>query len=112
MAQPATVDVTHKSSRGEEILVDPSIAEIIGDPRQPNGPLPLAKAPGNMPGRVGFLATFSAIYGFMRHGVDHLLRERERYGDIHKGPFMGDESVVVWDADEIQKILNNDDRVL
>jgi cytochrome P450 len=91
--------------------VDPSLLAIIKSPGAPSkGPRP-GPLPPSVPGVEGVLAAITGVFGIVRHGVAHSAAMREKHGDIYRLPFAGSQVLFVWDADEIHKILKNEDRV-
>jgi cytochrome P450 len=91
--------------------VDPSLLAAITSPGAPSkGPRP-PRLPASVPGVDGVIAAISGFVGLVRHGVAHAAAMREEHGDVFRMPFGGNAVLAVWDADEIHKILKNDDRV-
>jgi cytochrome P450 len=88
--------------------VDPSIEEVIGSPNRPSGVPALVVPPESLPGKVGLLAGLQTVMGTMRHGIDWVCEQREKYGDLSRGAFLDRQMVFVWDADEIAKALRNE----
>jgi cytochrome P450 len=99
------------SAKPSRVEVEPNLLRVIesaGAPaRVPKGVAP----PTTLPGIVGAAARIRGLIGVARHGVAFLTSMRDRYGDIYRAPFIGADRVVVWDADEIHKILKNEDNV-
>ena len=97
--------------RASDVVVDPALLAIIksaGRPvRSPKPPAP----PTTLPGTMSFFESLRGLVGILRHGVAFASEVREQYGDVFRAPFVGTPMVVVWDADEIHKILKNEERV-
>jgi cytochrome P450 len=89
--------------------VDPALLEVIGSAGVPARAPKLPRPPATLPGREGVVASLKGIYGNTREGIDYRLSLRERFGDVFRTTIVGAPAVVVWDADEIHKIMKNDD---
>jgi cytochrome P450 len=51
------------------------------------------------------------VIGLVREGVDYLVKDGLlRHGELYRSEFAGKEVVLIWDADEIHKILKNDEQ--
>ena len=92
------------------VEVDPALLAIIdkaGAPtRAPKLPIPPETIPGSMNRVIGGFLLARMLHG----GLDYLLEYRAKMGDIYRGSSAGNPIAVLWDADEIQRILKNDDR--
>jgi cytochrome P450 len=93
----------------KDVIVDPALADIIHDPGAPVG-VPTGAVVRGIPGETGTWAAIRGVFGSLRRGVAYSADHRARYGDIYQASFAGMPVVLVWDADEIHKILRNDDR--
>jgi cytochrome P450 len=92
------------------VNVDPALLAVIKSPGAPStAPRPPAP-PASMPGLEGVFASVVGVFENLRRGVEYATEARDKYGDVFKAPFVGLAGVVIWDADEIQKILKNEDR--
>jgi cytochrome P450 len=91
------------------IEVDPAIAAVIRDPAAPQGMPALVTPPSSVPGRVGLGAMAAALYGYLRHGTAHGEEMRARFGDVYRYMWAAMPIVAVWDADEVQRIVRNED---
>lgn len=92
------------------VEVDPALLAVIKSASSPStGPKP-PPLPASLPGIDGVLASFSVLFGSLRNGIAYATDARAKYGDVYRAPFVGHPMVFVWDADEIHKILKNDDR--
>jgi cytochrome P450 len=97
-----------RAPREKEIDVDPEIRRTIGDPAAPAGVPANVTPSAEMPGRVGFLEGMRSLYGMLVHGIAFEDGLRKRHGDFYRSMFIDTPVVVVWDADEIHRILRND----
>lgn len=93
------------------VEVDPTIAQIIGEADRPRDVPARVRPPSSLPGRLGWGASLQYFLRLPRHGVAFLEGERARYGDIYRGMTWLEPGVFVWDADEILRVLKNDDNV-
>ena len=91
------------------VRVDPEIARVIENAGAPIGVPAMIPAPATLPGKVGFVQGLLGLYGALRHGTAAMHDYRERYGDLYRAQLLTRSVVIVWDADEIQKILRNED---
>lgn len=106
MSESATL-VAKPGSR-PEIAVDPGVAAVIGDPSAPSAILPGVRAPASLPGAYGAWETVRSLYGAIRFGVSSAERARARHGDIYRGMHLGEPIVLVWQPDEVQKVVRNE----
>jgi cytochrome P450 len=51
------------------------------------------------------------VFSVLHRGIAYPLEMREKYGDIYRQSFAGVKMVIVWDAQEIHKILLNEDQI-
>ena len=92
------------------VQVDPALLAVIKSASAPStGPKPPALSP-SLPGVEGAFESLVALFESLRRGIAYATEQREKYGDIYRGAFVGIPMVYVWDADEIHKIMKNDDR--
>lgn len=98
-------------ARATDVAVDPALLSVIERPGAPVKLPPLPTPPPELPGSLSAVRGAVNIVSFLRHGMGHGAKLRERYGDIYRAKVAGVEMVVVWDADEIHKILKNDERL-
>ncbi len=91
--------------------VDPSLLAAIKSPGAPQAGFRAPPLPESLPGLDGFLASVVIVFKSLHSGISYLTELRERHGDIYRVPFGGHPTVVVWDADEIHKIMKNEDRL-
>jgi cytochrome P450 len=89
--------------------VDPAIAAVIRDLAAPQGMPALVQPPSSLPGSVGFAPMAAALYGYLRHGTAHAEQIRARYGDVYRYMWAAMQIVQVWDPDEVQRIVRNED---
>ena len=93
-----------------EVEVDPALLARIRSAGTPH-PAPKAPAlPSSIPGTDGFFANMRVLYGSMRDGIGFASDVREKFGDVYRAPFVGLPMLWIWDADEIHKIMKNEDR--
>jgi cytochrome P450 len=98
--------------RRANVLVDSGIAAVIKSAGAPRGVPPPANAPKDLPGIDGVFWAIHGLVGVLRRGVAYEVENGlERFGDLYRAPFIASSVVVIWDADEIHKILRNDDQV-
>jgi cytochrome P450 len=90
--------------------VDPAILSIIEKPGSPIRAPKLPIPPDTLPGSVNTLRGALFLVRVLRGGLDYLLDYRAKMGDIYRGRSAGNPMVFLWDADEIQRILKNEDR--
>ncbi|HUS31276.1 MAG TPA: cytochrome P450 [Kofleriaceae bacterium] len=88
--------------------VDPSIEDVIGSASKPSGVPAQVTPPESLPGKLGFWAGIQAVMGTMRHGVDWVVGQHTKYGELSRGTFLDRDMVFIWDADEIHKALRNE----
>jgi cytochrome P450 len=94
------------------VQVDPAILSII---EKPGAPAPARRAalptpPASLPGSLNPIRNAMFVVTMVRRGIDAALEYREQFGDIYRVAMRGKPSVVVWDADEIHRILKNEDQ--
>jgi cytochrome P450 len=95
----------------EPVNVDPKLLAVIKSPGAPSrGPKP-PPLPSAIPGDESFLGSVHFLLGILRHGVAHSTEAREKYGDRYRVRFAGHPVLCVWDAEDIHKILRNEQRV-
>lgn len=94
-----------------DVQVDPALLAHIKSPGRPHRAPKAPSLPTSIPGAAGFFGALDLLFGTLRHGVAHGVKQREKYGDIHQAQFVGVPMVFVWDADEIHKMMKNDERV-
>ncbi len=99
------------TAKGTPVEVDPAIARIIERAGAPVAVPPNVAPPDTLPGTQSVIDGLRALFDSLRHGIVAYTDQRERYGDIYQGLFVTTPFIVVWDADEIHKILKNEDRV-
>jgi cytochrome P450 len=106
----AALDREDSNGRGRtnDVVVDPAIAAVIKSAGAPRGVPRTATLPRDLPGVGGLWWLLRGLVGVLRHGVAHLEGGFQRFGDIYRAPLPGNAMVVVWDADEIHKILKNE----
>jgi cytochrome P450 len=90
------------------IVVDPAIAAVIRNPAAPEGVPGYVPPPSSMPGEIGVLAMLRALVGHFYYGIDHAEQRHARYGDLYRYMWAAQPTVLVWDADEVQKMLRNE----
>jgi cytochrome P450 len=94
----------------EPVHVDPALLAVI---KSASAPSTGSKPPAvslSIPGAEGVIESLVTLFESLRRGVAYAVERREKFGDLHRGTFAGIPMVYVWDADEIHKILKNDDR--
>jgi cytochrome P450 len=92
------------------IDVDPRILAVIRDPAAPEALLPeQVTPPKDIPGALGPFANLAHILGLARYGAAHSAWLNRRYGDIYRLGYGRDEMVFVWELEQAQKILRNED---
>jgi cytochrome P450 len=98
-------------SDGAKVTVEAGLLSVIrsaGVPeRGPKPPIP----PDAIPGNMSLVEAAVGLVGNLRHGIAYSADVREKYGDIYRTPFIGLPLVTIWDADEIHKIMKNEERV-
>jgi cytochrome P450 len=98
------------STNDATVNVDPALLAVIKSAGTPaSGPKP--PVPEAVPGTVSHVESVVGLFGHLRRGIAHASDLREKYGDIYRTRFVGLPMVIVWDAEEIHKILRNDDQV-
>jgi cytochrome P450 len=92
------------------VQIDPALLAVIKSASAPStSPKPPAVST-SIPGVEGAIESLVYLFETLRRGVAYSVERREKFGDIYRGTFVGIPMVYVWDADEIHKILKNDDR--
>jgi cytochrome P450 len=109
-APPTLVD-SKSTTNATQSVVDADLLRIIKNPEAPQGVPPIVKPPSTLPGRVGIFDGLTAIVRAMREGVAYAVESHERFGEIYQTPLVGNPMVAVWNADEIHRILKNEDQV-
>src|SRR5579864_2997462 len=106
-----TSEVQNGAGRGE-VVVDPAIAAVIQSAGAPRGVPRMVNAPTSLPGIAGTWWAMHGLVGTLRHGVAYAVQKGlERFGDVYRAPFIGASVVMVWDADEIHRMLKNEGQV-
>jgi cytochrome P450 len=90
------------------VEMDGAIAAAITSASRPTGVPPLVTPALHIPGKVGLFHGLRMVLRSLRHGIADAALWRDRFGDIHRGSFLDRDLVLIWDADEIQKILRNE----
>jgi cytochrome P450 len=90
------------------VVVDPAIAAVIRNPAAPEGVPGFVPLPANLPGKKGLLAMVSSFVGNFYYGIDHAERTHARYGELYRDMWAALPTVMLWDADEVQKMLRNE----
>jgi cytochrome P450 len=93
------------------VRVDPAIAAVIRSAGAPAGVPARVVPPTSLPGSLRLVDGMRHLVGVLRRGAAYSAEVRERQGDIYKALFVDEPAVFVWDADEIHKIIRNDDHV-
>jgi len=110
MAAATTQTSTQASEKSKRVEVDPKLLAQIEKPgapvRMPKIPLP----PADMPGTRGLIANTILFVSIMRNGLERILEYRKKHGDVYQVSMAGRPSVTIWDADEIHRILKNEDQ--
>lgn len=91
--------------------VDERLRTIIKRASAPEAVPPIPRASAAIPGQSGLFIGIVNVMKPLRSGIAHFAAQRDQYGDIHRVPFLGVPMVIVWDADEVHKILKNEDQV-
>src|SRR6185369_6909408 len=92
------------------IVVDSDVLAVIKRAEAPQGVPKAVHPPPTLPGRLNIVEGVLAVFRVMREGVGYSVAARERWGEIYRTRFAGNPMVVVWNADEIHKILKNEDQ--
>jgi cytochrome P450 len=108
-----TVQVNTKASASDRVQVDvdSSLLKVIGSPSIPGRTPKPPSLPKDIPGKEGTLTSIVGVLQGIRRGIAFSLELRARYGDVVRGTFVGTPVLVLWDADEIHRILKNDDQL-
>lgn len=85
------------------------LAEIQSAGRPVRAPWP-PRIPASIPGNDGKLASMHRLIQSIRRGVAKPLEGRARHGDVFRAGFAGRSALMVWDADEVHRILRNEDQ--
>ncbi len=93
----------------EPRVVDPGLLAVIGDASAPRSYRKHVAPPSTLPGRVGMLESVRGLVGVLRHGADYFVAKRDHLGDIYRGMLIDQPVVYLWNPDEIQKILRNEE---
>lgn len=93
------------------VEVDPALLAVIESAGAPTKMPVLATPPAEAPGSLNPVLGAVNLVAFLRHGIGHAAKLRERYGDVYRASLAGVRMLVVWDADEIHRILKNDERL-
>jgi len=93
-----------------EVQVDPALLEHIRSAGTPHAAPKVPELSRSIPGISGFFANMRVLYRSLHDGVMLASELREIHGDVFRAPFLGMSSLWIWDADEIHKILKNDDK--
>ena len=93
-----------------EVQVDPALLEHIQSAGTPHAAPKAPTLPQSIPGIDGFFANLRVLYRSLHDGMGLASELRERHGDFFRAPFIGYSALWIWDADEIHKILKNEDR--
>jgi cytochrome P450 len=109
MSTPAAVSGRAGHEAKGAIAVDPAIGAVIRNPAAPEGVPARVRPPPSLPGEVGLMALARSLYGYTRHGAGHAEAVRERHGDVYRYMWAAEPIVQVWDADEVQRMLRNED---
>jgi cytochrome P450 len=94
-----------------EVSVDPRLLAAIGKVGAPESAPKLPRPPVALPGAIDPFKSAVNVIGYLRNGISHAAKVREQHGDFYRSAMGGLPMVVVWDADEIHKILKNEDRL-
>lgn len=88
-----------------------TILASIGRAEAPVGVPGPVLPPASLPGDVGVSAALRSMVGAFRSGVAHAERMQQRHGEIYRSMYMTQPMVAVCGADEVQKILRNEQSV-
>lgn len=91
--------------------VDRALLAVIKSAGAPAGVPKLVRPPGSLPGTLSPVAGALGVIDALRRGVAYSADARDEYGDVFRIAFGGIPMVIVWDADEIHRILKNEERV-
>lgn len=93
----------------KEANAAPFIVAAVGDVARPTAELPAGPELGHIPGESGALLGVTNVIRWMRGGVRHLVRQRERWGPVYRTKFGPMPAVCVADPDLVVQILRNED---
>jgi len=93
------------------VQVDPSLLAVIKSPGAPSAGAKTPPLPESLPGIDGVVASLVVVLQMLHRGIEYLAELREKHGEVYRLPFVGHPAVLVWDADEIHRILKNEDHV-
>jgi cytochrome P450 len=103
---------SRQSPSSDHVVVDPAIAAVIGNAAAPAGVPRVPRVPRDIPGNAGIFWAVRNLVGMMRDGVDFFVKEGLlKYGEIYTVEIAGKPVIGIWDADEVHKILKNDEQV-
>jgi len=91
--------------------VDPELLAKIESAGAPVRMPPLPLPPRDMPGTKGALGNFLLLVNVLRGGLEHVLEYRAKVGDVYQVALAGRPQVVTWDADEIHRIVRNEEQL-
>lgn len=112
MGNAALGNEAQNGAQRADVVVDPAIAAVIKSPGAPRGVPRMVNAPRSLPGTGGTWRAMHGLVGMLRHGVAYAVENGlERFGDVYRAPFIGASVVMVWDADEIHRMLKNEGQV-
>ncbi|MDP9003050.1 MAG: cytochrome P450 [Myxococcota bacterium] len=110
MANAARESEERSNAGAANVVVAPAILAVIQSARTPIGVPRRADAPKSLPGVEGVWWAIHGLFGVLRRGVAYSVENGlERFGEVYRAPFIGNSVVAIWDADEIHKILKNED---
>jgi cytochrome P450 len=93
------------------VEIDPNLAALIKSAGAPVVSPPIPKPPRDLPGELGLLKGIGNVIDSLRIGTVAGDRLREKYGDLYRFQFLGIPMVAVWNAEDIHKILKNEEQV-
>jgi cytochrome P450 len=108
-AQTSEKEPAHATSGARrKIDVDPALLAVIESASAPARKPKAVTLPDDIPGWTSFLTGMREIVEFTRNGVARATQLRAQHGDIYRANVAGVHMVIVWDPDEIHRILRNE----
>ena len=93
----------------EQREVDTAIMRAVGDVGRPERPFGDFPSLAHIPGEDGLIAGVTNLWGWLRHGREHLEAQAQRYGPVYRVQLGRYKAVIVADPVLAGQILRNAD---